>query len=246
MTNVDVWFAFARDLGLGISRMDDIILVTGRHLARSSTNVAFFGHEGEREVSFRVRVPNSFGVEWQFSRQDIRGLAYNCGPSGSDLPQNQCIFIRGFRVRRRLRILPRLLGAAVPPGPGLGPGRDELISVSADTDNQDPVHIILDYLTTKAPDCDTALVHDDDLQYFVGASLENLQPDAVTGYLQTFMPNIERAQCDLFPVTRGGSGTEISVAKVASLSNYGLMYQRHSGTSRRSLMTEIVPDQTQP
>lgn len=35
-----------------------------------------------REVSFGVRVPNVFSVHWQFSRQDVRGLAYKCGPSG--------------------------------------------------------------------------------------------------------------------------------------------------------------------
>jgi hypothetical protein len=42
-------------------------------LARSWTNVAFFGHEGVREVSFGVRVPNIFSVEWQFSRQMFEG-----------------------------------------------------------------------------------------------------------------------------------------------------------------------------
>ena len=39
--HIDVWFSFARGLGLGINRMEDIILVTGRHLTKSWVNVAF-------------------------------------------------------------------------------------------------------------------------------------------------------------------------------------------------------------
>src|SRR6266851_4725964 len=38
--NIDVWFAFARRLGFGITRMEDIVLVTGCHLARSWANIA--------------------------------------------------------------------------------------------------------------------------------------------------------------------------------------------------------------
>ena len=34
-----------------------------------------------------------------------------------NLPQNQCLFIRGFRAKRRLRILPRRLRAAAEPKP---------------------------------------------------------------------------------------------------------------------------------
>jgi hypothetical protein len=33
--NIDAWFAFAQELGLEVRRMEDIILVTGRDLARS-------------------------------------------------------------------------------------------------------------------------------------------------------------------------------------------------------------------
>ncbi|KAI0248876.1 hypothetical protein BJV78DRAFT_1232159 [Lactifluus subvellereus] len=165
---IDVWFAFARELGLGVTRMEDIILVTGRDLVRSWTNVAFSESKEGEQVSLGVRVTSGGDVEWQFSREDIRGVAVNRGPSGQNLPQNQCIFIRGFRVARFLKMLPRLRGAAEPTQ---GPSGDEpefetkIISTPSDTDYQDPLHTLLDYLTTQAPDCDVALVHDDDLRY---------------------------------------------------------------------------------
>ena len=79
-----------------------------------------------------------------------------------NLPQNQCIFVRGFRVTRILNIWPRLRGAG--PAPDFGerePESDrhlELISIPADTDvcghcrhlltsadvpkYQDPLHIL--------------------------------------------------------------------------------------------------------
>jgi hypothetical protein len=62
--------------------MEDIILVTGRHLARSWTNVVFPESQRVEQVSFGVRVAGVYDVEWQFSREDLRGVAINCGPSG--------------------------------------------------------------------------------------------------------------------------------------------------------------------
>jgi hypothetical protein len=53
------------------------------------------------------------------------------------MPENQCVFIRGFRVVRSLRILPKRLKAAA--GPSADPGGydhdpdTEVISIPADT-----------------------------------------------------------------------------------------------------------------
>jgi hypothetical protein len=81
--NINLWFAFARNLGVGVTRMEEIILVTGRHLARSWTNVAFLEGQSGEQVSFGVITDTSaVDVEWQHSREDIRGVAFNCGPSG--------------------------------------------------------------------------------------------------------------------------------------------------------------------
>jgi hypothetical protein len=96
-------------------------------------------------VSFGVQVSGVSDVTWQFTREGAQGVAYNLGPSGQvrfcilflpqqtatgygrtfsnqNLPENQCIFIRGFRVTRFPMILPRLRAAA---GPAQLPDEDD-------------------------------------------------------------------------------------------------------------------------
>ena len=80
--NIDLWFAFTRRLGLGITRMADIVLVTGCHLARSWTNIAFPEGREEEQVSFGVKVSGVCNVEWRFPPEDVQGVALNLGPSG--------------------------------------------------------------------------------------------------------------------------------------------------------------------
>jgi hypothetical protein len=82
VTHIDVWFAFTRRLGLGITRMEDIILVTGCHLARSFANIAFSNGRWEEQVSFEVQVPDISKVDWRFPFEDVQGAALNVGPSG--------------------------------------------------------------------------------------------------------------------------------------------------------------------
>jgi hypothetical protein len=78
--HIDEWFAFARECGTGISRREDIVLVTGRHLARSWANIVF--REGDGKVSFRVWANRNSNVEWQFTPEGANGVAFNLGPSG--------------------------------------------------------------------------------------------------------------------------------------------------------------------
>jgi hypothetical protein len=44
--HIDRWFSFAKGLHPGIERMEDIVLVTGRHRARSWANIAFIESQG--------------------------------------------------------------------------------------------------------------------------------------------------------------------------------------------------------
>lgn len=79
--NIDRWFVFAENLGLGVNRMQDIILVTGRHCAKSWINVAFSESRGNAEVSFGVRVFGASSVN--IERRGVRGDAtLKLGPSG--------------------------------------------------------------------------------------------------------------------------------------------------------------------
>jgi hypothetical protein len=132
--HINEWFAFAQELGSGISR-EDIILVTGCHLARTWATIAF--QEKGEQIAFGVQVPGVSNVAWQFTPEGAQGVAYNLGPSGQvrfrilflpqqtatghgrtfpnqNLPEDQCIFVRGFRVTRFSMLLPRLRGAAGP------------------------------------------------------------------------------------------------------------------------------------
>ena len=83
--HIDRWFAWAQHLGLGVNRMDDIVLVTGTHRTRSCTNVAFPGGQGDAQASFGAKVDRRddvVAVNWQFSHQRNRGVVLNRGPSG--------------------------------------------------------------------------------------------------------------------------------------------------------------------
>ncbi|KAH8982540.1 hypothetical protein EDB86DRAFT_328722 [Lactarius hatsudake] len=164
--HIDRWFAWARELGMGINRMEDIILVTGAHLTRSWTNVAFLEGQTDARVSFKVQVVADTSINWDVSPDRIMGAVLSYGPTGENLPEDQCIFLRGYRVTRRLMILPRLKGAAGPGPDSKGSDSEpdmELVPISTVPEYRDPLHILLEYVAESAPDCDMVLVHDDDL-----------------------------------------------------------------------------------
>ena len=82
--HIDRWFAFARGLGLGIERMEEIILVTGCDNTRSWTNIAFFGSQHNARASFGVKVVHgpAISINWQLLPERVPG-ALNRGPSGT-------------------------------------------------------------------------------------------------------------------------------------------------------------------
>ena len=84
VAHIDRWFAFARQLALGIEQMEELILVTGCDRARSSTSVAFSKNQLDAEVSFGVEVTDDLDsrISWQVSPERIRGRVLNKGPSG--------------------------------------------------------------------------------------------------------------------------------------------------------------------
>jgi hypothetical protein len=79
--HIDIWFAFAENLGLGVNRMQDIILVTGCHCAKSWVNVAFSEGQRDAEVSFGAQPSGVSGVN--IERRSVRGdVVLKLGPSG--------------------------------------------------------------------------------------------------------------------------------------------------------------------
>ena len=81
LQNIDVCFKVAEDLGCGLNRVEDIILVTGLHRARSWVNVAFSENRVGAQVSFGVRVIGNSGVH--FDEQYVGGRGLKFGPSGA-------------------------------------------------------------------------------------------------------------------------------------------------------------------
>jgi hypothetical protein len=88
LKHIDRWFDFIQSRGLGVERMEDIVLVTGCHRTRSWTNIVFSENRAGAQVSFGVRVGNSGSdIKWQFSREQIRGgVVLSIGPSGDVRP----------------------------------------------------------------------------------------------------------------------------------------------------------------
>jgi hypothetical protein len=93
---IDSWFAFARKLGLGIERMEEIILVTGCDRTKSWANIAFLENEDDSRVSFGVRVENPDpSITFQFSPENAQGAVLHHGPEGE---------VRLYAVRNNQRI----------------------------------------------------------------------------------------------------------------------------------------------
>ncbi|KAH9967302.1 hypothetical protein BC827DRAFT_581599 [Russula dissimulans] len=195
--HVDRWFDFFKSLKLGIECMEDIVLITGLHRTLSCTNVVFFESSDGAQVSFGVRVASGDSgtdIRWQFSREQLRGVLLNRGPSGDDLHENQCIFVRGLRATRFLGIFPTRLQAAAGPSQLEDPNAHDprsdkqLISIPSSSSYQEPLHILLKYIAEKEPNCDMALVHDDDLACLHDSSLESLDHSTFMDYLRSSQP----------------------------------------------------------
>ncbi|KAH9165399.1 hypothetical protein EDB89DRAFT_2233439 [Lactarius sanguifluus] len=182
--HIDSWLAFAHELGVGIE-MEDIVLVTGCHRTKSWTNTVLNEVQTNLRLSLGVEVGASgASVRWESSNLQIQGATVCQGPNGEDLPENQCIFIRGFRVKRYFGIIDRIKAAAGPKPDTRGDDGES---------SQDPLHVLLKYIAKHVP-CDMALVHDDDWEQILRAgdrtSIESLQPDAIMDYLERSKPEI--------------------------------------------------------
>lgn len=82
ISHIDRWFVWARRLGMGINRMEDIVLVTGAHLTRSWANVAFLEDQTDARVSFEFQVAADSSINWNASPDRIIGAVLNPGPIG--------------------------------------------------------------------------------------------------------------------------------------------------------------------
>ena len=81
--HIDSWFAFTQKRRLGI-KMEDIILVTGCHHARSWTNICFNEVQSDTQASSGLQITENFGdpANWPVTDQNSQGTVVRHGPSG--------------------------------------------------------------------------------------------------------------------------------------------------------------------
>jgi hypothetical protein len=79
--HINQWVAFAESHGFEINGMQDIILVTGRHCAKSWVNVTFSDSPQNAEVTIGVRTTGVSNVILE--RRSVRGdVVVKLGPRG--------------------------------------------------------------------------------------------------------------------------------------------------------------------
>ena len=135
------WVHFARDkLGRDID-LRDIVLVTGRDLTKQWATATFMEKSRDAGISFQVgdgfgSVLGNAGLAFWGSWSSNIVVPHRCGPVPVEPPAqeansrlriedapdgsapsisqiyNQCVFLRGFRVRERTRFLPKIIKAA--------------------------------------------------------------------------------------------------------------------------------------
>lgn len=79
LNHIKAWFEFAQRLNL-VERMEDIILVTGRHLTKSWINVAFHPGCPNASVSFNTYLSDDRDV--RIETNYVHGAELKLGPIG--------------------------------------------------------------------------------------------------------------------------------------------------------------------
>lgn len=100
--------------------MEDIILVTGRHITRSWINIAFSENPGVEQVSFGVRVSGDSGA--YLHERNVSGGQLKLGPSGEVSSKSYCILgnhalimPNASRIRTSPKISAYLFEGTAPP-----------------------------------------------------------------------------------------------------------------------------------
>lgn len=120
LRNCDAWFKFARERGLGVQNMHDLILVTECTMTADWAIATWDSATHDLEASFTVGFPGVPSLEVGFwgKWEGQVGLPVRVGPyrnastsQGSE--QDQCIFFRGLRAVKRAAFMELLLKIAV-------------------------------------------------------------------------------------------------------------------------------------
>ena len=75
--HVDRWFNWAQNNKLGVERMEDLILVSGRTLVTAWAAAAFVDNTFDAEVSLASRLFSNFGAQFVWGNVRGRVLYHN-------------------------------------------------------------------------------------------------------------------------------------------------------------------------
>jgi len=190
--NVDSWFEWSKNIGLGVLRTEDLILVSGCTLV-TSWGAAVFLDYGQDEAAISLAdhaLPNGGGkfVWGNINRvvphhnsqlESVRSSVCILSPWTDFLPSyqkdnssptmNQCVFIRGFRAKRKIFYI-KLRGAAEPRPDDPDNCREDEVQVMRipdDSSSHDPLIGVLNYIAQVGlPEFDRLL------QVYLGPSKE--------------------------------------------------------------------------
>lgn len=142
LRNYQSWVEYANQRGHMIS-LEDLLLITGHDMTLDFAMLAFSTNARHLGIEFTAGSPTvasasaSVWGEWRTTMS----VHHNCGPQDREPPAhtrpqltdnnsplgepqteyNQCVFLRGFRVRKRAGFIPTVIKAAAGPH-DLGPG----------------------------------------------------------------------------------------------------------------------------
>ena len=121
---VESVFEYAKKRNRPITNVQEIILVTGRVMTGDWATIAFRNHSQDMNIAFQINAPvagASFSLWGKWSEEIT--FPWKIGPrrhgqtlsDGEEPAFNQCIFIRGYKIFRRLRPFARRLKAGAEP-----------------------------------------------------------------------------------------------------------------------------------
>lgn len=120
LRNCDAWFAFAREKGLGVQNMHDLILVTECTMTADWAIATWDSATHDLEASFTVGFPGFPSLEVGFWGKwegqvglPVRVGPYRNAPTSQGSDQDQCIFFRGLRAVKRAAFIELLLKIGV-------------------------------------------------------------------------------------------------------------------------------------
>ncbi|KAI0048466.1 hypothetical protein FA95DRAFT_1038458 [Auriscalpium vulgare] len=193
----DNWMALTKRIGLGL-KDDEIVLVNGCDLAPSWAVAAFVDTKHEARLTFSgSSIAAGLSSSANFVWKDEQNVETNWGPTSTggpaSTPADQCVFLRGFHMKRSLLWPMRIKAMGRPQD--LDEDSDDPPSFASTTnllgllslqaghvhEKSTPYAPFLDYILANAK-CDLAIVHDDDIHPFLTENRLDL-PEAITSQL---------------------------------------------------------------